>query len=174
MLEVITGTFTLDPNTFPVMITDDNVPEGVEELSLTLTQFLPDIVVRAPNVSRLIIQDNDGKTEFFVFVITLIHSNSFHVVTAHAATPSTIGLEQDLYDVTEGEGFVEICAAILAPANFSLLTEPYQANLSLSVQSVTALGHCVHRCMCTVAKEYFIVYCIQPLQYICGSVCYVL
>ena len=72
MLDVLTSTFTLSPDTFPVMITDDTVPEETEELFLTLTQFLPDIVIRAPNVSRLIIQDNDGKTEFCTFVYTVI------------------------------------------------------------------------------------------------------
>ena len=53
-----TDTFVITPPTFPVMIMDDNVAEGEEELTVVLTQFLPDIVIRAPNVSRLIIQDN--------------------------------------------------------------------------------------------------------------------
>ena len=53
-----TDTFVITPPTFPVMITEDNVAEGEEELTVVLTQFLPDIVIRAPNVSRLIIQDN--------------------------------------------------------------------------------------------------------------------
>ena len=56
----INTNFTLSPAMVSVNINDDNIPEQKEELSLSLTRLFsfPDIVIRAPNVSRLIIQDN--------------------------------------------------------------------------------------------------------------------
>lgn len=53
---------------------------------------------------------------------------------------SFVGFEQPRYNVTEGDGSVEICAAILEPANASLLHDTYVANFSLSLTSGSATG----------------------------------
>lgn len=59
------SSLAVTPDTFNVMITDDNNPEGVEEFTLNLRPATPaatgrDILIRFPNVSQIIIQDNDG------------------------------------------------------------------------------------------------------------------
>ena len=63
--DALNNIFVIDPATFSVMIVDDNITEGNEDLFVSLTQLFTfsDIVIRSPNVSRLIIQDI-GMTAF--------------------------------------------------------------------------------------------------------------
>ena len=136
-VNLLSASFELMPPMITVTITNDNIPEELEEFSLSLTQLFQDRVIGQPNVSRLIIEDDDGKMHESVPFNTVIHS---HHICLCSVTPSQIGLEQNLYDVMEGDGLVEICVAILSPGNLSLLREPYQANLTLFLQSVTAQG----------------------------------
>ena len=58
----------------------------------------------------------------------------------HTATPSVIGFVQSLYNTSEGDGFVEVCVSVLTPSDRTLLSLDYQANLTLSLESVTAQG----------------------------------
>lgn len=58
----------------------------------------------------------------------------------HSATPSIIQIERELYQTSEDLGFVEICVAIVEPTDLSLLRSSYLANLSLSLEAVTAQG----------------------------------
>ena len=44
------------------------------------------------------------------------------------------------YNTTEGDEFVEICAAILEPANASALHDTYVASFNLSLVDDTAIG----------------------------------
>ena len=43
--------------------------------------------------------------------------------------------------MTEGNGTVTICVAILSPSDLSLLADGYQANLTLSFEDVSAQGN---------------------------------
>lgn len=52
-----------------------------------------------------------------------------------------IGLEQTEYEVGEGDGFVEVCAGILQPADPLLLDSSFQADFNISADSLTALGN---------------------------------
>ena len=63
--DALNNIFVIDPATFSVMIVDDNITEGNEDLFVSLTRLFTfsDIVIRSPNVSRLIIQDI-GMTAF--------------------------------------------------------------------------------------------------------------
>ena len=47
---------------------------------------------------------------------------------------------QDLYNTTEGDGFVEICVSVITPEDRDLLSVDYQANLTFSLEAVTADG----------------------------------
>ena len=44
----------------------------------------------------------------------------------------------------EGDGFVEICAAILKPANASTLHDTYVASFNLSLADGSAFGKIIH------------------------------
>ena len=53
---------------------------------------------------------------------------------------SLIGFEQPEYSVNEGDGVVEVCAAIMDPSDLTLLPDSYLANFSLSLVNGTATG----------------------------------
>ena len=60
---------------------------------------------------------------------------------------SLAGFEQPEYNVNEGDGAVEICAAIMEPSNLLLLPDSYLANFSLSLASGTAVGKSINLCI---------------------------
>ena len=64
--DAVTAMFQISPATLMVDIVDDDIREDDEELTLILIPgiaFFPrDIVIRSPNVTRLIIANDDGKT----------------------------------------------------------------------------------------------------------------
>ena len=76
------NTFVIDPATFPVMITDDNITEGNEDLFISLTQVFTfsDIVIRSPDVARLIIQDN-GMAPLTRFIFNFLSPLSLSIFT---------------------------------------------------------------------------------------------
>lgn len=51
-----------------------------------------------------------------------------------------IGIVQEFYNVTEGDGTVVICVAIISPLDLSLLLTDYQANLTFSLLGMSAEG----------------------------------
>ena len=51
-----------------------------------------------------------------------------------------IRLERTAYTVDEGDGRVEVCAAIMQPTDLSFIGPTYQANFNISAISQTALG----------------------------------
>lgn len=51
-----------------------------------------------------------------------------------------IGLEQTRYDVTEDGGLIQICAAILVPADINTLDQSFELDLLFSVESLNATG----------------------------------
>ena len=64
------------------------------------------------------------------------------------ASEVVIGLEQELYETSEDETFVQICAALLTPGTLMRLSESdqmtlqpdFQADLSFSLSEISALG----------------------------------
>lgn len=63
--DALSGRFLLTALPIVVTVENDDIVEGDEEFTLNLVQGAVlgnrDIVVRSPNVSRIIIIDNDGK-----------------------------------------------------------------------------------------------------------------
>lgn len=61
------GRFTVGTPVITIEIEDDDIVEGEEEFTLNLMLGIilsgRDIVIRSPNVSRVIIEDNDGKND---------------------------------------------------------------------------------------------------------------
>ena len=60
---------------------------------------------------------------------------------------SLAGFEQPQYNVNEGDGVVEICAAIMEPSDLLLLPNSYLANFSLSLANGTAVGKFTNLCI---------------------------
>lgn len=51
-----------------------------------------------------------------------------------------IGLEQTRYNVSEDGGLIQICAAILVPADVNTLDQSFELDLLFSVESLNATG----------------------------------
>ena len=64
----------------------------------------------------------------------------FYICLILTDVASLIGFEQPEYLVSEGEGSVEICAAIMEPSDLNLLPDSYLADFSLSLANGTAVG----------------------------------
>ena len=60
---------------------------------------------------------------------------------------SRVGFERPEYNTSEDDGSVEICAAIMEPADTSLLPADYTATFNLSLENGFAIGmHTDHTC----------------------------
>lgn len=65
-------------------------------------------------------------------------SVSTHIHTEFV--PAVVGFERSLYNVTEGDGEVEVCVVILMPADPTTLNTGYNARLNFSTADDTAIG----------------------------------
>ena len=138
-----------------VMIINDGIPEDTEEVLLNITSGSTfggrDIIVIDPPQARLIIQDNDGRS-----LTEKDYESS--IDTFILANPSIVGFVQDQYNTTEGDQFVAICVSVIEPLDRSLLSLDYQVNLTISLESVTAVGKpsvCVCVCFTVLHTTHF-------------------